>query len=42
MANDESWGFYNLDIQIDTCHEYCAFCTGPTNTECPTCNYNYF
>ncbi len=37
MAIDESWGFYNLVTEIDTCHDYCASCTGPTNTECPTC-----
>ena len=42
LANDESWGFYNLNVQIDTCHEYCASCTGPDNTDCPTCNSLYF
>lgn len=36
------WGIRDLQIKIYKCHSACAFCNGPTNTDCLLCGTGKF
>ncbi|EWS75787.1 zinc finger lsd1 subclass family protein (macronuclear) [Tetrahymena thermophila SB210] len=38
--SDEGYGFRNFYIYVDTCHDSCLTCNGPTATQCLTCPPN--
>ncbi|EAR90506.3 zinc finger lsd1 subclass family protein (macronuclear) [Tetrahymena thermophila SB210] len=38
--SDEGFGFRNFYIYVDTCHDSCLTCNGPTATQCLTCPPN--
>ena len=37
LAESFSWGITEFSINYQTCDAACASCTGPLNTQCPTC-----
>ena len=41
-GTEESFGFNNIYITIDLCDSACSACTGPSNTECTSCNQGWF
>ncbi|EAR90508.3 zinc finger lsd1 subclass family protein (macronuclear) [Tetrahymena thermophila SB210] len=38
--SNEGFGFNNFYLYVDTCHDSCSTCTGPTATQCLTCPTN--
>ncbi|KAL4462749.1 hypothetical protein ABPG72_019585 [Tetrahymena utriculariae] len=40
IINDEGFGLKNLYISVDTCHDSCLTCNGPTANQCLTCPPN--